>query len=173
MHRSGKIPSASDMHACHMTSSQYVMVAAQKISIAHASTCKFRGLIIAQHNKMCWEIIHHVVQALSPSSIQDKPLIIQNRSQESSTPTPHQPPKDRTIVSLASHILKCTNTNKPEVIQGNRGDILLCNFLKNGTDAVTDVHITDCDAPSYNNITSKKYLKSLSTKREISTYRRA
>ena len=104
---------------------------------------------------MCWEIIHHVVQALSPSSIQDKPLIIQNRSQESSTPTPHQPPKDRTIVSLASHILECAKTKKLEVILSGHREILLRNFWQNSTDAVVDVHMIDCDAPTYNNITSK------------------
>ena len=43
-------------------------------SMAHAFLCKSGGLIIARHNEVCREIIHHAVQALSPSSIQGNHL---------------------------------------------------------------------------------------------------
>ena len=73
-------------------------------------------------------------------------------------PIPHPPPQDRTTVSSASHILDKSDTKKPEIIQGDHGDILLHNFWKNGTDTVVNVRMTDCNAPSYDSVTFVKCL---------------
>ena len=101
--------------------------------------CKSGGLIIAWHNEMCGEMIHHAVQALSPSSIRDEPLIFRNCEVDYTTPTPRLPWKDKSTLSLASQILDGTKTKKPEVIGGDCGNILLHNYLQNGTYDVVDV----------------------------------
>ena len=66
--------------------------------------------------------------------------------------------KDKSTVSSASHILDGANAKNPEVIWGDRGNILLRNFLKNGTDTVVNVRMTDCNAPSYDSVAFVKCL---------------
>ena len=54
--------------------------------------------------------------------------------------------------------MDCAYTKKPEVIQGDCGYVLFCNFWENGTDTMVDVWLAYCNAPTYDNITSEKYL---------------
>ena len=63
--------------------------------------------------------------------------------------------KDTHTVSLAARILASADVKHPEAIWGDLGDILLQNFWINDTNAVVDVHMTDVDAVSYNNMTTK------------------
>ena len=80
-----------------------------------------------------------------------------NRGTDTTTTT-HKPLQDCSTLFTVSHILDVIDNKNPEVIRGDRGDILFRNFWQNGTYSVVDVHMTDCDAPSYNSVTSIKCL---------------
>ena len=104
--------------------------------IAHALTYKTGRLIIAWHNGMCCKIIHHAVQALSPSNIWDEPLIFRNRGAEVSKPFPYNKRKDIHTVSSAAHILDGADVKHPEAIRGDSGGVLFHNFWMNGTNGL-------------------------------------
>ena len=62
------------------------------------------------------------------------------------------------MVSIVAHFLDNTKSKKSEIMQSNRGGILLCRFWLNGTKAVVDVAMTDADTTPYNNMTINKCL---------------
>ena len=80
------------------------------------------GGLITQHNEMCQEVVHHVVQAIIPSYIRGKPLIFYNQGVELSIFVSQQIQKKSIdiikhtpTVELASHILGNTDTQYQEV----------------------------------------------------------
>ena len=80
-----------------------------------------------------------------------------NRGTDTTTTT-HKPLQDCSTVFTVSHILDAIDNKNPEVIRGDRGDILLCNFWHYCTDVVVDVHMKDCNVPSYDRVAYVKCL---------------
>ena len=106
----------------------------KRFTTEHAMSCRKGGLILHRHNDMVTTWGQLCGQALTPSTISDKPLI--------------QPSRD-------VHLADNTRTKpSPEL----RGDLAVHGFWSRGQTAIFDVRITDTDQPCNRNTDPAKVL---------------
>ena len=105
-------------------------------SLEHALTCKVGGLIIQRHDEINQELASLSTMALRNSSVRAEPLInpgsadkVKKSPPKQGSPTPDTPPES------------------PD--NRDRGDLLVRNLWKQGSDCIIDVRVTNLDAPSY------------------------
>ena len=97
----------------------------QTFSVRHAISCSNRGLVIARHNEICDKIIHLDIQALSPVSVCDGPLIRQGLSR--------------------SEVYVCHSMRFPET----RVDVLIRGLNDSHMEAIIGVRFGDSDTETY------------------------
>ena len=93
--------------------------------------------MIACHDEVKYEVGAVAMMAFNPSSVRDEPALFQCHAGDSNANTPSTLP---------------SNTND------TRGDILIRNCFKNGTDLIIDIRVTDLDAKSYQSRSPEKVL---------------
>ena len=106
-------------------------------SLEHALSCKVGGLIIQRHDEINQELASLSTMALKNSSVRAEPLInpgsadkVNQSPPTQETPAPDTPPE-------------------PPEDNRDRGDLLVRNLWKQGSDCIIDVRVTNLDAPSY------------------------
>ena len=119
-----------------------------KFRISHTLDCKMGGLITAHHNNLCDGILDMVGKAFTPSHVRNDPLVFAGcavkrlkAKQDGAGGSTYQdgaPPSESTE---------------------QKGDLLIRDLRKNGTDSVHDMRVVNTDAKSHSEKTSGKCLQ--------------
>ena len=110
-----------------------------KLSVPRALACKVGGLIHSRHDKYRDIVSILACAGCSPSSVRDEALIDIVRLKEEESKTGKK----------AKLIEECSGIEIKQIDNGDRGDLLVRNFYKKGTDLILDFQICDINQPSY------------------------
>ena len=110
-----------------------------KFSVSHALVCKVVGLVYSRHDEGSDILSILACVGFSPSSVHDEPIINIVRGKEDETK----------IGKKAKLIKECSGIEIEKIDNGDKGDLLVCNFYEKGTDLILDFCICDINQPSY------------------------
>ena len=134
-----------------------------KFSISHAVDCKKGGLVTARHNELRDGLADLAGKAFTPAHVRDNPLIYSGRAMSRTKPKPAEfkltTPPDAT-------------TAAPEVTE-QKGDLLIRDLWKQGTDSVHDMRVVNTDGLSYVRRSPEKCLQEAKRGRRRCTWRLA
>ena len=106
-----------------------------KFMICHALDCKRGGLFTALHNELRDGVADLADKAFTSSHVCDDLLILSGRSVKRAKATP----------AGASGTTDQFGAPPSEVTE-KKGELLICDLWKNGTDSVHDMHVVNTDA---------------------------
>ena len=115
-----------------------------KFSICNSLDCKKCGLITTRHNKIHDGVDDLSVKAFTPLHVRDDPLIHTGCA----------------VQEVNAHTTVTLPTNSPVTIENSdqKGDLLIHNLWKIGTNIIHGMHVLNTDALSYHNKSPEKCL---------------
>ena len=145
--RNGEMPSSCDMAYIHRPLPLLNSCNAT-FSICHALNFNWGGLVTARHNKLCGRVAYLSSKAFTPTHVSDDPLIFVGCAVKR--------PKANPAISKAT---KATSSMLPLEATEQKGDLLIYELWKNGTDNVHGMHILNTYAKSHSEKTPEKCLQ--------------
>ena len=109
-----------------------------RFTISHALDCKKGGLVTACHNELRDGVADLAGKAFKPSHVCDEPLIYSGRAVKTTMAMPAGSNKTKTSEHPAA--LEVTE---------QKGDLLIRDLWKQGTDSVHDMRVVKTDALTY------------------------
>ena len=116
-----------------------------KFKICHALNCKRGGLVTARHNELQDRVADLDGKAFTPSHVRDDPLIFAGCAVKRTKAHP----------AGASGTTDQGGAPPPEVTE-QKGDLLIRDVWKNGTDSVHNIRVVKTDASSHSAKTPEK-----------------
>ena len=116
-----------------------------KFTICHALDCKRGGLVTVRHNELRDGVPYLAGKSFTPSHVRDNPLIFAGYSVKRPKANPSRP----------SGSTDRDGMPPPEATE-QKGDLLIRDLWKNGTDSVHDMRGMNTDAKSHSEKNSRE-----------------
>ena len=108
-----------------------------KFSISHILDCKKGNLLTARRNKLCDGVADLDGKAFTSSHVRNNPLIYLGCAMK----------RTKAALSRANGDSGKSTAQKPEVTE-QKGDLIIRELWKQGTDSVHDMRVVNTDAPT-------------------------
>ena len=118
-----------------------------KFTICHALDCKMGGLVTARHNELRDGVADLASRAFTPTHVRNDPLIYQGCAVTRKKAQPAGPGGST-----------APGTSPPGDSE-QKGDLLIRDLWKNGTDSIHDMRVVNTDVVSYQYKTPEKFLE--------------
>ena len=117
-------------------------------SICHALVCKRFSLVTARHNELCDGVADLAGISFTPFHVRDDPLIFAGCAVKRPKANPSR-----------SKATTSTATTPPLKVTEQKGDLLICELWKNGTDSIHNMRVVKTDSKSHSAKTPGKGLQ--------------
>ena len=115
------------------------------------------GLLLARHNELRDEVADHATKAFSPNAVRDDPLIYQGRTQAKGEKAKAAEPAPKSGAATGgkgkgkrgNQQCPAEEEEKDDGGTEEKGDLLIRDLWKRGTDCILDMRVVNTDSPSY------------------------